>query len=231
VSCSHFGLGVMAVPTMYQCHGDFRLFDIYNISKNFERVPESGYTLTNQVDMVLKGRLGEATSLKDVLSFDSEIDLRGIGSFRFKLRHTESQRNVSVFIFNTGKWKLSGGIGVVNNSIELEKYIDTTIRFIESWFKLTAAREYNICCINGILRLGKAVNTRLIVSNLRAHYHHIIEPQYDKKGRRNCWKFYAFENRKCQISVGKEGNAQIFGCISIEELNRICQPLINCWND
>ena len=218
------------IPTMFQCHGAFRSFDINNIVNRYETIPSSDYCLINNIDVVLKGRLSQSAPLKDILQYESDIDLNGIGSYRFKLKNKVCGQKFSMFIFNTGKWKLSGGVGSVSNSTKLEMKINNIMTFIEQWFDVSSEREYKLCCVNGLLKLGKANKTRDIMRNLRQYYFNIIEPQYDKKGRRNCWKLYAYENRKCQISVGREGNAQIFGCISIEELNKICKPLIDSWS-
>ena len=117
------------VPTMFQCHGSFRLFDINNIAKYYKTLPSSDYCLINNIDVVLKGRLSQSAPMKDVLTYDSDVNLNGIGSYRFKLKNGSSGQKFSIFIFNTGKWKLSGGVGSVLNSTDLEMKINNVTFF------------------------------------------------------------------------------------------------------
>ena len=189
--------------------------------------PES-LTIVNDFKVALKGRLHESVCLKELMEADPDIDRSGFGSITVKLLFSPTETILSLRIFNTGSWKLSGGCpSNVANDSDLNTYINTAMCDISSWIS-EKVDSLRVCCLNGIVKLGKTkqMNNIVIECSDPNLYDNVMFPDYEKRGRRNSWKFY---NGKKQITIGTEGNGQIFGCKSFDELCETAKHIIRKW--
>ena len=239
------GKGAMAVmASMYVCMGKFQELNGYGIQEtcaiDFVAVTdEQVLKVVNkecklkEMNVALKGKLGEQTSLKGLMLAEPEIEPKGFGSVVIKIEWKGV--NHSLTIFNpTGKWKLCGGIPkTVTDDIELREHIETFMGIIEKWFSLDIeAGTTEIVNLVGKINLGKNKRIRDSLKECESYYDKILSPDMENKGRRNAWKLYKqiSGKGKQQVTIGTEGKGQIFGCKSFAQLEWVARGITRAWD-
>ena len=234
----------MAVrATMYVCRGKFEDLTGYGITDtgavDFVAVTDeqtlkaiNNECKLNMMNVALKGKLGEQVSLKELLVADPEIDTKGFGSIAIKIEWKNV--NHSLTVFNpTGKFKLCGGIPEnVTEDSELRGHIKSFLGIMERWFDLKVEEgTAKIVNLVGKIELGKNKKIRDSLKKCESYYDKIVSPDMENKGRRNAWKLYKqiSGKGKQQVTIGTEGNGQIFGCKSFTQLEWVARGITRAW--
>ena len=234
----------MAVrATMYTCMGKFKDLNEYGITDSavdFVAVADKErlQVINNdcklmQMNVALKGKLGEQVSLKELLVADPDIDAKGFGSIAIKIEWKNVNNCLTVFN-PTGTWKLCGGIPEsVTEDSELRTHIESFLGIMELWFYLNVEKgTTKIVNMVGKIELGKNKEIRESLNKCESYYDKIVSPDMENKGRRNAWKLYKQINEKGkqQVTIGTEGSGQIFGCKSFTQLERVARGITSAWN-
>ena len=231
----------MAIGSMYTCIGEFKDLSQFGISGSsiIDFVSSASESKLKKIDkdckllhmkVALKGKLGEQAPLKSILLFDPDIDTSGFGSVAIKI--SLHGINYSLTVFNpSGKFKLCGGIPAsVSNDPLLAHHVSSFMCKMEKWLLLDFENLHFVNLV-GKISFGKNLNMFDTIDKCKEFFNLIKEPQFEKKGRRNAWKLYkSIRGGKQQITIGSEGNGQIFGCRSFIELNYLSAAIKCNWS-
>tara|TARA_B100001093_G_scaffold474797_1_gene499798 strand:- start:14016 stop:14639 length:624 start_codon:yes stop_codon:yes gene_type:complete len=169
------------------------------------------------------GALGERAELAVLLDL---IEPYMIGSIQLKVIHNNIK--YSILIFKSGKLKISGGCGSINEHNTLKNNISTIASLIAQWVK-SSISLLDITLINGQFNLKKMSITELQnkIRYVEKHFEVIKKPIYDLPGRRGAYKLYIYGNRKFHVALDTGGCCQIFAAKTYDELKFIYNIMID----